>query len=121
MDTCYQDISLADQIGAARKCIFEGEDHDPPYVWEQLADRDDNSIILFIQEENRPAPLKYVGPTIKVREVDDKHTEVEFTMVYVPKGLPFTGFFARGAMREAMADSAFLAAQGIKVRSLKEI
>mmetsp|Transcript_17285 Transcript_17285/g.21127 ORF Transcript_17285/g.21127 Transcript_17285/m.21127 type:complete len:137 (+) Transcript_17285:594-1004(+) len=58
--------------------------------------------------------MKYNGGTMKIREVDDKHTEVEFTMAFVPKGLPFTGFLARGAMREGFGERVYLIVQGIK-------
>lgn len=99
--------------GAVRKCGFYKELKEkgiPEYVWEELVDvsHDQAKSIAFIQEENRPGIMDYIGKVFKLEKIKWNVTKVSITHTFRPKFLPLTKPMATGPMKGHMAEETYL-------------
>ena len=99
--------------GTVRKCGFYKELKEkgiPEYVWEELVDvsHDQCKTIAFIQEENRPGIMDYIGKVFKLEEINENVTKLIITHTFRPKFLPLTKPMAAGPMKEHLAHETWL-------------
>ncbi len=114
----FQDPNKTAGVGAVRACRFY-QDSNPPnpeYVWEEVLQLDEESkVVMYIHDENRPAPIAYIGPVIYIDAMDSKTTKVRFNICYAPKLMPLTRFMATTVLKDALGAQAYKYAQALKV------
>lgn len=101
--------------GAVRKCGFYKGANGIDYVWEEFLDMSDDKIITFIQEENRPSILKYVGKVFKIEPKDENTTILHVNHTYLPNYMPLSLPLAKFMMPSKMAHETYALGWCIKV------
>mmetsp|Transcript_8947 Transcript_8947/g.13760 ORF Transcript_8947/g.13760 Transcript_8947/m.13760 type:complete len:256 (-) Transcript_8947:154-921(-) len=102
-----------------RKCGFYPELKQkgiPEYVWEEISYISDTLHVAFIQAENRPFPVSYVGKVFHVKELNANKTLLTVTHTFRPKFMPFTTALAKGPMKRKMAEETYAICWCVKHR-----
>lgn len=112
--TEYKDPSKTTGVGAVRKCTFYKNSSNPEYIYEEIVHVDDERIITCTQKDNRPSMFSYLGTVVKVEDIDELNTRLEYSILYALKAAPLTNILATSVIKENMQKQVYRYGQAVK-------